>query len=67
VGPLDAIIPRQTAKIVGLPVTVDDLKALKPFEFQSWVIGRINGTHSPRKSGDVGIDGHTFLLTTPYR
>jgi hypothetical protein len=57
----------QTVKIVGLPVTVDDLKALKPFEFQNWVIGRINGTHSPRKSGDMGIDGHTFFTHDPVQ
>ena len=57
----------QTVKIVGLPVTLDDLKALKPFEFQNWVIGRINGTHSPRKSGDMGIDGHTFFTHDPVQ
>ena len=57
----------QTVKIVGLPVTVDDLKALKPFEFQNWVINRINGTHSPRKSGDMGIDGHTFFTHDPVQ
>lgn len=57
----------QTVKIIGLPVTVDDLRALKPFEFQNWVIGRINGTHSPRKSGDMGIDGHTFFTHDPVQ
>jgi hypothetical protein len=57
----------QSVKIVGLPMTVDDLRALKPFEFQNWVIGRINGTHSPRKSGDMGIDGHTFFTHDPVQ
>jgi len=57
----------QTIKIVGLPMTVDDLRALKPFEFQNWVIGRINGTHSPRKTGDMGIDGHTFFTHDPVQ
>lgn len=57
----------QSVKIVGLPVTVDDLRALKPFEFQNWVIGRINGTHSPRKSGDMGIDGYTFFVHDPVQ
>lgn len=57
----------QTVKIVGLPVTVEDLKALKPFEFQNWVVNRINGTHSPRKSGDMGIDGNTFFTHDPVQ
>lgn len=57
----------QTVKIVGLPVTIDDLKALKPFEFQNWIVNRINGTHSPRKSGDYGIDGHTFFTHDPVQ
>jgi DNA modification methylase len=57
----------QTIKIIGLPMTVGDLTALKPFEFQNWVIGRINGTHSPRKTGDMGIDGHTFFTHDPVQ
>lgn len=56
-----------SAKVVGLPMTVDDLRALKPFEFQNWVIGRINGTHSPRKSGDMGIDGYSFFVHDPVQ
>jgi DNA modification methylase len=57
----------QAVKIVGLPMTVDDLRALRPFEFQNWVIGRINGTHSPRNVGDFGIDGHTFFTHDPVQ
>ena len=53
--------------VVGLPVTVDDLRALKPFEFQNWVIQRINGTHSPRKTGDMGIDGFSFMENLPVQ
>jgi len=49
-----------SANIVGLPVTEQDLTALKPFEFQNWVMQRIHGTHSPRKTGDMGIDGFSF-------
>ena len=56
-----------SAKVIGLPMTVDELRALKPFEFQNWVIGRINGTHSPRKTGDMGIDGYTFLVHDPVQ
>lgn len=55
------------AKIIGLPVTLDDLRQLKPFEFQNWVIAKINGTHSPRKSGDMGIDGFSFFVHDPVQ
>lgn len=51
----------------GLPETMDDLRALKPFEFQNWIIERINGTHAPRRSGDMGIDGWSFLTHDPIQ
>lgn len=54
-------------EVVGLPVTVDELRRLKPFEFQNWVIQRFWGTHSPRKSGDMGIDGYTFMVNDPIQ
>ncbi len=54
-------------KLVGMPVTEEQLKALKPFEFQNWVIQRFNGTHSPRKSGDMGIDGYSFFEHHPIQ
>jgi DNA modification methylase len=54
-------------KLVGMPVTEDQLKALKPFEFQNWVINRMNGTHSTKKSGDMGIDGFSFMLHEPIQ
>jgi DNA modification methylase len=54
-------------KLVGMPVTEAQLKALKPFEFQNWVINRMNGTHSPTKSGDMGIDGFSFMLHEPIQ
>jgi hypothetical protein len=54
-------------KLVGMPVTEEQLRALKPFEFQNWVIQRFNGTHSPRKSGDMGIDGYTFFEHLPIQ
>jgi DNA modification methylase len=56
-----------TAKDDGLPMTTADLKALKPFEFQNWVIQRIVGTHSPRKTGDMGIDGYSFFEQLPVQ
>lgn len=54
-------------KLVGMPVTEDQLRALKPFEVQNWVIQRFNGTHSPRKSGDMGVDGLSFMLHEPIQ
>ena len=58
---------RVTAKVVGLPTSADELKALKPFEFQNWVIQKCWATHSPRKSGDMGIDGYSFMVHDPIQ
>jgi DNA modification methylase len=54
-------------KLVGMPVTEDELRALKPFEFQNWVIQQLDGVHSPRKSGDMGIDGYTWFEHLPIQ
>lgn len=54
-------------RVEGLPVTEADLRTLKPFEFQNWVIQRVLGTHSPRKSGDMGIDGYSFFNRYPIQ
>jgi len=54
-------------KLVGMPVSEEQLRTLKPFEFQNWVIQRFNGTHSPKKSGDMGIDGYSFLDHLPIQ
>lgn len=48
-------------KLVGMPVSADQLEDLKPFEFQNWVIQQMHGTHSPRKVNDMGIDGYSYL------
>ena len=40
-------------------MTVPELKNLKPFEFQNWVIQQFNGTQARRQSGDMGIDGYS--------
>lgn len=47
--------------------TEDSLRDLKPFEFQNWVVERMNGTHAPRKTGDMGIDGFSFFLREPIQ
>lgn len=54
-------------KLIGMPTTVEDLKALKPFEFQNWIVDRINGVQSNRKVGDMGIDGWTWMLHDPIQ
>lgn len=53
--------------VEGCPETEDDLRSLKPFEFQNWVIDALHGTHAPRKSSDMGIDGYTFLERLPIQ
>lgn len=58
---------RCTPRVIGLPVTKDDLRKLRPFEFQNWVIQRFQGTHSKHKSGDMGIDGYSFMVNDPIQ
>lgn len=53
--------------LIGLPSSVDDLRHLMPFEFQNWVIQQFFGVASPRKSGDMGIDGYTYLTRDPIQ
>lgn len=54
-------------RTIGLPSTALELRALKPFEFQNWVIARFSGTHSMRKTGDMGIDGRSFFYHRPIQ
>jgi hypothetical protein len=46
--------------MMGMPLTEDDLRKIAPFEFQNWVVKRLYGRVTARKSGDMGIDGTTF-------
>ena len=46
--------------VMGMPLTEEDLAKLPPFEFQNWVVQRLFGRVSPRKSSDMGIDGFSF-------
>jgi len=43
---------------VGMPTTEKDLRELKPFEFQNWVIDEMRAIQSRKKSGDMGLDGY---------
>jgi DNA-binding transcriptional MerR regulator len=52
---------------LALPVTEEALRRLKPFEFQNWVIAKVWGTASPRKTGDMGIDGYSFMVNDPIQ
>jgi hypothetical protein len=51
---------------IGLPKTVSDLKKVEPFEFQNWVVEKLYARISPRKTGDMGIDGY-YLDGTPIQ
>lgn len=44
-------------QISGLPKTIEEIKALQPFEFQNWVMEKLFAHPSKVKSGDMGIDG----------
>jgi DNA modification methylase len=46
--------------VMGMPFSEVDLRKLPPFEFQNWVVQRLFGRVSARKSSDMGIDGFTF-------
>lgn len=43
------------------------MSKLNTFEFQNWVIRSVGGSHAPRKSGDMGIDGYSFLERSPIQ
>ncbi len=43
--------------IIGLPMTVEELKSVTPHDFQNWVCQKLSARVSPRRSGDMGIDG----------
>lgn len=51
----------------GIPYKPEELKKLKPFEFQNWVVGIMGGTVSDRKSADMGIDGYSFMERDPIQ
>lgn len=47
--------------------TVRDLRDLGPIEFQDFIIERVYGTQNERKTGDMGIDGYSFLEKLPIQ
>jgi DNA modification methylase len=50
-----------------MPETEGDLRALQPYEFQNWVMRAVNGTGSPSRSGDMGVDGLSFMYHEPIQ
>lgn len=54
-------IGAKNVSIVGMPKTIQELKAVQPFEFQNWVFEKLHGRVNPRKVGDMGIDGWVEL------
>ena len=46
--------------IIGLPRTTEEIKTMKPFEFQNWACKLVGGISNPKRTGDGGIDGWTF-------
>jgi DNA modification methylase len=43
--------------IIGLPRTLEEIKAMQPFEFQNWVCEKLLARASRSRVGDFGIDG----------
>jgi len=54
-------------EIINEPRNEVELRWLKPFEFQNWVIRKMDGIHSSKKSGDMGIDGFTPIEQLPIQ
>jgi len=54
-------------RIIGAPKTIKELQKLSDWAFQNWVVERISGTPSPKKSDDKGVDGYTFMTREPIQ
>lgn len=52
---------------VGVPKSVEDLKAMKPLEFQNYIISFIQGSHNPKLVAEGGIDGWTVFNRHPLQ
>jgi DNA modification methylase len=52
---------------VGVPKSLEDLKAMKPFEFQNYVISFVQGINNPKLTGEGGIDGWTTFKRLPIQ
>lgn len=52
---------------IGVPKSINDLKSMKPLEFQNYIISFVQGVHSPVKVGDSGRDGFTTFNRYPIQ
>lgn len=44
---------------IGMPTTIRELKELKPFEFENWVVDQMSpARHTRKRVGDMGLDGY---------
>jgi len=50
-------VPISVADVIGMPKTLEELKAMQPFEFQNWACGKLGARVNEKKVGDMGIDG----------
>jgi SAM-dependent methyltransferase len=53
--------------IIGMPTTVEDARKLEHFDFQNWIMRKIHGYPSAKKTADFGIDGFTFFNQYPIQ
>jgi len=60
-------MPHRYPRVVDVPDNEAALRDLAPFEFQNWVINALNGTHNPKKTGDMGIDGYWWFTKDPIQ
>lgn len=54
-------------RIIGVQKTIEELRQLSDWQFQNWVINRIGGVPSSKKSDDKGVDGYTFMAREPVQ
>jgi hypothetical protein len=49
--------------VKGMPITVEQLAKMDPFDFQSWAIIAIDGYPNKKRVRDLGIDGKLYPAT----
>lgn len=60
------LVEGQDFRVTGIPSSVEQAEALfheNPHTFQTWLVERVGGFPSSRKSGDRGIDGRLYFET----
>ena len=54
-------------KEIGVPKSIEDLRAMQHFEFQNYIVSFIQGINNPKLVGDAGIDGWTVFNRYPIQ